>query len=303
MNVKTQFSIKDLENLSGVKAHTIRIWEKRYNLLQPDRSQTNIRSYDLENLKYLLNIAFLYHSGLKISKLADLDSQEITTLITEHVGANKEAYYIKIFKTAMFEFDNHLFSETYRELAVKKTFREIFTTIFIPLLTEIGLLWQTGTIDPIHESFISESVKQKIILNIEYELQNDSPRKDLSFALFLPYQEVHDISLMYANYELTKAGIRTIYLGANIPMDNLKNLLKHQQKLIFLTYLTVQPERKSTRDFLTEFMETMCSERMCELWVMGPKIRDFKNFKTPANIRLIDSIDGFIASIEMIKNS
>lgn len=303
MNVKTQFSIKDLENLSGVKAHTIRIWEKRYNLLEPDRSQTNIRSYNLENLKYLLNIAFLYNSGFKISKLANLDTEELTSLIKEHIGENKEAYYLKKFKMSMFEFDNHLFSKTYQELAAKKTFKEIFTTIFIPLLTEIGLLWQTGTIDPIHESFISESIKQKIILNTEYEQQKITPSKDLTFALFLPYEEVHDISLLYANYELTKAGIKTIYLGANIPMDNLHYLLKHKHEIIFLTYLTVQPENQSTKDFVFQFTETICAERMCELWVMGPKTRNFKAFKSPNNIHFIDSIEGFISRIEMIKNS
>lgn len=303
MNVKTQFSIKDLENLSGVKAHTIRIWEKRYNLLEPDRTQTNIRTYDLNSLKHLLNVSFLYHSGFKISKLADLKREEMSSLIQEHMGSNKEAYYTKIFKTAMFEFDNRLFSETYLELSEKKSFSEIFTTIFIPLLVEIGFLWQIGTLDPVHESFMSESIKQKILINTEYEQRKNKTVHNTPFALFLPAKEVHDIGLMYANYELTKAGIRTIYLGSNIPMSNLKNLLQHQQELVFLTYLTVQPAKKSTNEFLKDFNKIICSETTCDLWVMGPKTKTFDASKSPENIKLIDSMESFLERIEMIKNS
>ena len=182
MFVKTQFSIKDLENLSGVKAHTIRIWEKRYNLLEPDRTQTNIRFYDLENLKRLLNVSFLYHEGYKISKIANLDEREIAQIIQEKEAKNKEGYALQAFKTAMFDFDYHSFAKVYNKLSETKSFNSIFFDIFIPLLTDIGNLWSTGSIDPAHERFISEIIRQKIMVENHNLLENLKEKKAPQFV-------------------------------------------------------------------------------------------------------------------------
>ena len=165
--VKTEFSIKDLENLSNVKAHTIRIWEKRYNLLTPERTDTNIRRYDLENLKKLLNITYLYRSGHKISKLAEMDSVKIKDLIKKNLTTSNENYALEIFKTAMIEFDDQRFDATLKKLLDKKTFGEVFLEVFVPLLRELGTLWHSGTIDPSHEHFISEKIKHSIIMECE----------------------------------------------------------------------------------------------------------------------------------------
>ncbi|MFT5436338.1 MAG: DNA-binding transcriptional MerR regulator, partial [Ulvibacter sp.] len=146
MNVKSQFSIKDLEHLSGVKAHTIRIWEKRYNLLKPQRTDTNIRTYNIESLKRLLNVTFLYNDGLKISKIASLSEDAIHGLVEERAIDSKDEFAIKAFKTSMFELDEQLFIKTYSDLEAHKSFREIFLNVFIPFLMEIGSLWQTSTI-------------------------------------------------------------------------------------------------------------------------------------------------------------
>ena len=126
-NIKSQFTIKDLENLSGIKAHTIRIWEQRYNILQPHRTDTNIRYYDLENLQKLLNVKLLYNSGFKISKIAALSPQELSLLVKEQTGLNeKEDATLNSFKLAMIKFDQQLFEQTYNELLAYKTVREIF---------------------------------------------------------------------------------------------------------------------------------------------------------------------------------
>ena len=202
MHVKTQFSIKDLENLSGVKAHTIRIWEKRYNLLEPTRTDTNIRKYDMVNLKKLLNVTFLYNEGFKISKIASFKESEILKIVNNQAETRKEDYAITSFKTAMFEFDQNLFTQTYNQLLEEKSFREVFFEVFLPMLNEIGMLWQTGTIDPAHERFISELIKQKIILRIEAQQRKAPANSDFLFVLYLPYQEIHEIGLLYANYEI-----------------------------------------------------------------------------------------------------
>ena len=161
-NIKNNFSIKDLENLSGIKAHTIRIWEKRYELFNPNRTDTNIRYYSLQSLQKILNIAYLNSNGYKISKIAKLSALEITTKVKEISSeANSNNHYIDIFKLAMLNFDQGLFSSTYNELSLKLPFRSIFYDILVPFLDEIGLLWQTDTISPAHEHFIVELNKEE----------------------------------------------------------------------------------------------------------------------------------------------
>ena len=155
-NIKQRFTIKDLENISGVKAHTIRIWEKRYNLLIPKRTETNIRYYTIENLQKILNIVFLNNNDFKISKIAKMSEDEIILHSRElalSAFVNDDA--INSLKISMFQFDKSLFNATYSKLLQHKTFREIFNDIFVPFLDHIGLLWQTDTLLPAHEHFIT----------------------------------------------------------------------------------------------------------------------------------------------------
>lgn len=303
MNVRTEFSIKDLENLSGVKAHTIRIWEKRYNLLAPSRTKTNIRTYDINNLKRLLNISYLYKGGHKISKIANLSEADIHQLINSQLSNEPEDYAIKAFKTAMFEFDNVLFTETYKQLLERNNFTEVFRNVFIPLLNEIGMLWQTGTIDPVHESFISELIKQKIILNIAMQQQSFKQRSQQVYALFLPHEEIHEIGLLYANYEIIRAGHKSIYLGVNIPLNNLKNLLKLKSDLVLMTYLTVQPKKKSVKEFIEELGGLISSYDDSSLLVMGPKTRELQNSSPFKKTLIINKLDDFISEIQKLKSS
>jgi DNA-binding transcriptional MerR regulator len=167
-NIKNVFSIKDLENLSGIKAHTIRIWEKRYNVLQPMRTDTNIRLYDLQSLQKLLNITLLHDYGYKISKIATYSEEKIPSLVREIITTkNANNHAISDFKMAMMNFDQDLFFKTYDWLIAKKTFKEVFLQVFVPLMNELGLLWQTDTITPAHEHFMSYLIKQKLLINIE----------------------------------------------------------------------------------------------------------------------------------------
>ncbi len=303
MNVKTQFSIKDLENLSNVKAHTIRIWEKRYNLLEPNRTLTNIRQYDLSNLKKLLNVTFLYNEGLKISKIAKLNEKEINKLVLDYGEDKKDEFALNALKTAMLDFDSELFLKTYDSLSKNKSFREIFFDIFLPLLNEIGILWQTGTIDPSHERFISELIKQQIILNTE-KLQRKKPRHtDFIFSLFLPYEEIHEIGLLYANYEVLNAGFKTIYLGNNIPMDSLKFVIKHHKHIKFISYFTVKPDRQGLHDYIKEFNEKISTSKKYELWLMGYKTKELTGLTLEKNFTVFPSLTSFIEKLETLKKS
>ncbi len=303
MSVKTLFSIKDLENLSNVKAHTIRIWEKRYNLLEPNRTETNIRQYDLLNLKKLLNVTFLYNEGLKISKIAKLTEDEISELVIGKSDEKKEEYALKVFKSAMLDFDAGLFLQTYDDLRKKRSFRVVFFDIFMPLLNEIGLLWQTGTIDPSHERFVSELVKQQVILNTE-KVQRNTPRyMDRVFVLYLPYEEIHEIGLLYANYEILNAGFKTVYLGNNIPMDSLKFVTKHHKNITFISYFTVIPVKQTLADYIAEFESTIGTLTNCGLWLMGYKTRELAGHKLGENHKVFSSLSDLIQQLETLKNS
>jgi len=301
MNVKTQFSIKDLVNLSGVKAHTIRIWEKRYNLFEPDRTETNIRTYNLQDLVKLLNVSILYTNGYKISKIAKLKESQIQPLVEELTISGYGNSAINTFKTSMFKFDEQLFSKTFENLILKKSFREVFFEVFLPLLNDIGTLWQTGTINPCHESFISELIKRKIIVSIEREISNFNKSGDTLIVLFLPYQEIHEIGLLYTNYEVLASGHKTIYLGTNIPLDNLPNLLSVNNKIIFISYLTMLPEGKSIYDYIASYQKLVYSKKPCELWLLGSKVQVLDTTKIPLNIQVIKGLPALINRLENLK--
>lgn len=295
--VKTEFSIKDLENLSNVKAHTIRIWEKRYNLLTPDRTDTNIRKYDLESLKKLLNIAFLYHSGHKISKIAEMDSSTIKELIKQNIDASNTHYALDVFKTVMLEFDDERFDATLRMLLEKKTFSEVFLKVFVPLLAETGTLWHSGTIDPSHEHFISEKIKQAIIYQSEKLKESTRNPSNKTFALFLPLEEVHEIGLLYANYEILRRGFNTLYLGANIPIGSLRHVKNQKPDITFLTYFTVKPEIENISSYIESFQNSVNQNKTTKLWILGNRVT---HISSNDNIKAFKKIEAFLTDLKNI---
>ncbi|MEC4005276.1 MerR family transcriptional regulator [Flavobacterium sp. SUN052] len=268
-SVKNTFSIKDLENLSGIKAHTIRIWEKRYNVLEPMRTDTNIRFYDLLALQKLLNITLLHDYGYKISKISKMPSDQIPVLVREIVS-NKSAknHAISSFKLAMMNFDQTLFFNTYNTLLSEKTFREVFFEVFIPLMEEIGFLWQAETITPAHEHFISYLIKLKLLVNTE-KIQLQEPTKtNRLFVLYLPMNEIHELGLMYLNYEIILNGYKTIYLGESVPTDSLKDIKKYFDNVTYLSYMTVEPEKDAINNYIKELKEEILDDTS-ELWLIG----------------------------------
>lgn len=268
-NIKNVFSIKDLENLSGIKAHTIRIWEKRYNVLQPMRTDTNIRLYDLASLQKLLNITLLHDYGYKISKISAYPEDQIPVMVREIVSSKSaKNHAITAFKMAMMNFDQELFFSTYNWLSEAKSFKEIFNQVFIPLLEELGLLWQTDTITPAHEHFISYLIKQKVLVNTEKLLMEKPTKADTVFVLSLPMNEIHELGLMYLNYEILSSGYKTVYLGESMPIDNLKDLKKHFESIVFVSYLTVQPERSGLNDYIKQMADELVDDTT-KLWYTG----------------------------------
>lgn len=294
--VKDSFSIKNLENISGIKAHTIRIWEKRYDLLSPERTDTNIRRYSLDSLRKLLNITLLYNHGYKISKIANLEEEEIPILVREiALKSNSEQVSINAFKLSMVNFDSVLFDATYDELISKNNFSFIYLHIFIPLMNELGILWQTGAISPSHEHFITNLVKQKIHVQTEIIQRSNTPVKNNpTFVLYLPANEIHELSILFLNYFLLSKGYKTISLGQSIPTASLKTLLSYSTSLHFITYITVEPNKDEINDYLQVFYRELIYQYDNQLSIFGPQVINIDKSQAPAGINVYDKIEFFI---------
>jgi len=295
-NIKKNFSIRDLENISGIKAHTIRIWEKRYSLLSPERTETNIRHYSHKNLQKLLNIVLLNNNNYKISKIAQMDDDQILIIARELAfdeAINDEA--INSFKLSMFQFDKSLFNNTYSRLLHKKTFRDIFKEVFIPFLEHVGLLWQTETLLPAHEHFISNLITQKIQINTE-ELRYTQVNTNKIFVLFLPENEIHELGLLYLNYELVLRGFKTIYLGQSLPLDNLSYFFDIDENVCFVTSMTVRPYDDIIEGYFNE-LDSILNESNHSLIAIGRKAMEFKNYDFKSSISLYPTITDLLKEI------
>tara|TARA_R110000851_G_scaffold177798_5_gene324685 strand:- start:1118 stop:2017 length:900 start_codon:yes stop_codon:yes gene_type:complete len=297
-NVKSKFSIKDLENLSGIKAHTIRIWEKRYNLFQPNRTDTNIRCYDLENLQKLLNVTFLYNNGYKISKISQLGEDNIPKVVKNMVAEQRDnGHVLNSFKMSMMNFDQALFFKTYNALLKEKSFREIFYEDFIPFLNEVGLLWQTDTITPSHEHFICALIKQKILVNTE-KLQFSTPTNaSKTFVLYLPDNEIHELGLMFLNYEILSKGYQSIFLGQSIPIFSLKDLVPLYDNIVFVSYFTVQPDKENIMAYLNNFHDMLLKDTASELWISGKMLQEINKSNLPKTIVAFSQIDQLVQNL------
>lgn len=296
-NVKSVFSIKDLENLSGIKAHTIRIWEKRYNILVPMRSETNIRNYDLLNLQKLLNIVLLHEYGYKISRIAEHSSEKIASLVRGIVSEkSSKNHAINAFKMAMINFDQALFFNTYNNLLSEKTFREVFYEVVVPLMNEIGLLWQSGTISPAQEHFISYLIKQKLLINTEKIQILEPTRTDKIFVLYLPENEIHELGLMYLNYEMLLNGYKTIYLGESVPIDSLKFMKNYFDNIVYVSYITVEPNKDIINDYVNKISHEIL-DSSSQIWFIGRMTEAIKKVGLSPKISIFDSISELVNEI------
>lgn len=296
-NIKSTFSIKDLENLSGIKAHTIRIWEKRYNILEPIRTDTNIRMYDLSNLQKLLNITLLNDYGYKISKIAKLTPDKIPTLVQSIVQEkNAKNHAISAFKISMMNFDQELFKNTYEWLISEKSFRQIFYEVFIPLMEELGYLWQTDTISPSHEHFISCLIQQKLLLNIEKLQYQETSKSDKVFVLSLPVNEIHELGLMYTNYEVLSSGYKSIYLGESVPIDSLKDLKNHFDNITFISYFTIQPEADDVDEYVKKMVLEL-GDDTTNFWFLGRMASNISIESFNQNVKVFSSIEDLVKNI------
>jgi MerR family transcriptional regulator, light-induced transcriptional regulator len=293
--IKQKFSISDLENFSSVKAHTIRIWEKRYQIFSPDRNKSsNARTYDMEDLKKVLNIVYLNKIGFKISKIAPLSQSEIQNIILNDLEYDKtNTLIINQFKIAMIEFDKSLFNEIYLKLETNLSFKEIYLYYFIPFLIEIGYLWQAGVINSTHEHFISYLIIQKI--KLETAKVEDNFESETMYVLFLPENELHEIALLFCNYFLNLHQKNTLYLGQTIITEEIFILTNKFKNICFVTNITHPIGNEHIENFINTFYQKNITNTNNQLFINNQnfenksifenKVHQFSNVKN-----MLDSI-------------
>ncbi|MDN5205012.1 MerR family transcriptional regulator [Fulvivirgaceae bacterium BMA10] len=234
-----QYSIKELEKLSGIKAHTIRIWEKRHGIIAPRRTSTNIRFYDDNDLKKILKVTILNNHGFKISSIAQLSREELNEKVIQlSTSVSKTDIHIDRMIMAMVDLDEASFEKLLGELTMKMGFENMVTNVIYPFLHKIGILWQTGNINPAQEHFMSNLIRQKIIVAIDaIPLPSKESRAPL-FLVFLPEGEMHEIGLLFYHYILRKNNFRTVYLGQSVPYNDLLEVTKVHDPAFLLTVFT-----------------------------------------------------------------
>ena len=249
-----EYKIKYIEVLTGIKAHTIRIWEKRYGILIPDRTDTQIRTYTDAELSLLLNISLLNKSGYKISKIAQLSKNEITELVWEIKASDALDVSCEKLILALINLDECLFRDTLNDLILEVGLEDTFSNHIIPFLDRIGVMWLVGTINPAQEHFISNLIRQKIIAEID-----KLPIPDHSVApimLFLPEHEWHELGLLYYQFILRNKNIHTVYLGQSLPYESTLDCLQRlKPKAILTSWLTAVDD-----DFMVKYFENLKSD-------------------------------------------
>jgi len=230
------YTINELEAISGIKAHTIRIWEQRYDLLQPERTDTNIRRYTDRDFKKLLNTVSLMRYGLKISKIGLLTYEEIEAEVRkyQHQESGNYEAWINSMVVAMINYDEEEFEKIYTQLAMRFGLRDVFINVIYPFLRKIGYLWLSEGLMPAQEHFASNLIRQKLFSVID-DLTVDRTKKEV-FILFLPDNEDHEIPLLFSSWIIQSFGYKVVYLGQRLPLENLVETVKQTSATHLVTF-------------------------------------------------------------------
>ena len=291
------FSIKDIEAVSGIKSHTLRIWEQRYGIIAPKRTESNIRYYDDDDLKFIINISILNKQGMKISDIAKLSKEEIKQAILKcsgHVESNFDGH-VKGLISAMLSFDEYGFHKILTTSIIQVGLEQTMVNIVFPFLYEVGFLWQIGSIHPSHEHFASNIIKQKLYVAIDGNIGRYTENRK-RFLLFLPENEQHSIGLLFANFILRSRGQDVLYLGQEVPLIDLKGAFVDHQPDYVLTQLTASHINIDKQDFVDE---------LCTYWSKSNILLSGVQFLNtditlPPNARIIKRIEDFVSLVDSI---
>lgn len=279
------YSIKDLEHLSGIKAHTIRIWEQRYNLFSPQRTATNIRFYNDDDLRLILNIASLKNHGIKISKIVampkDVLAEEVRKIEFEDLSHEDQ---ISALTLSMIDLDEKKFASLLQMSMDKMGFEKTMMEIIYPFMRKIGILWLTNAINPAQEHFISQLVRQKLIVATD-RIQTDE--NGPLFLLFLPEGELHELGLLYANFLLRSRGARTVFFGQTVPLKALEEVYHKLNPNYLMTAMTTAPEPKEVPQYINHLSSKFKNSRV---YITGSRVVG-QDIEIPANVSILNQFE------------
>ncbi len=292
-----QYSIKDLENLSSIKAHTIRIWEKRYSLIEPSRTDTNIRYYNDEDVKKLLNVAVLVQNGVKISHVAKLSPEEIkqkASFILQN--PNDVDNQVKNLIISMVELSESKFEKILNKSIITMGFEKTMMYLVYPFLEQIGVMWQTGSINPAQEHFISNLIRQKLMVAID-GIEPDLIRKRRKFILFLPEGELHELGLLFYSYLIKVRGHEVLYLGQATPLNSVSES-NEIWPADYLVFFAISSYSGSSHDKYVKEVANMFPDK--KILVAGQQIVSSKaNF--PGNVQKIENTFDLITIVQKLR--
>jgi len=280
------FSISDIENLTGIKAHTIRAWERRYGILQSDRSEGHHRQYDGDSLKHLLRVSWLHRYGLKISRIAIMEEEEIKEMalnLTE--GDTRSEIFLNRLLEAAIDLDMTAVSDEL-DLVIKRLgFENALELVLFPFLQKLGLFWLTGHIIPSQEHAASSMVIRKIIVETEkIPLANYFGERYV--LLFTPSGETHEIPILYMRYLMRKIGIKHLFAGTNVEMTEIESICNRQPIKELYFHLITNLTQFSTHHYLNQLSKKF---PQLKIYYSGTAINQIS--LTPANVQVLGSVE------------
>jgi DNA-binding transcriptional MerR regulator len=286
----SNYSIKDLEQLSGIKAHTLRIWEQRYNIIAPKRTDTNIRTYDDQDLKLVLNISLLKDHGYKISEISRLSVEEMHQEVIK-ISEQKLTYpdQIHALTIAMLDLDEERFEKIINTNILKFGLENMMIHIIFPFMNRIGTLWITGSIGPAQEHFMTSLIRQKIIVAIDGQLNKLRPGGK-KYILYLPEGELHEMGLLFANYIFRSRGNKVIYLGQSLPFNELDFAYKvHTPDFIF-SAITSIPGQDEIQQYVYRLSRQFPNAK---IYLTGYQVVG-QDIDTPENVEIVTNVEQLI---------
>ena len=281
------YSIKDLEYLSGIKAHTIRIWEKRYNLLDPDRTDTNIRTYSDDDVRRILNVSLLVKSGYKISNVALFDPEKIQLeVIRVSKNSNDSDKNMDQLLLHTLNLDTFGFEDLLDKLILENGFQKTINQVIFPLFERIGILWQAGSVYAAHEHFITNLIRARLIAETRKFKPAESAK---SVLFFLRENEWHELGLLYFSYLAAQAGMRSVYLGQSLPFGDLANFLNNHKFDLVCTSFIQAIEKAELEQYLNNLSMLFNQNKIL---ISGRQISIHKP-KLPSNVSVVKNYTDF----------
>ena len=291
----SRFTIRDLENLSGIKAHTIRIWEQRYSFLKPSRTTTNIRYYSNDDLKTILNISILNKYGYKISHINKMSSSDVRSRVAElnSAGVQQERIINEMIQL-MVDLDTTGFEKILSKQITLYGIEKVVMRIIFPFFERIGILWQTGHINPAQEHLTTNIIRQKLIVGIDEVRPTIRTKK--SFLLFLPEKEYHELGLLLVHYLLKKRGAEVFYIGANVSLKDAQSVADTKKPDFVYIHLTSTSPGFNFEKFLQQISEKI---RRSRIIVSGFPTHDYKR-PIPRNVEFKHSLGELLEFISSL---